>query len=158
MVRIMTYVLDKLSGKGVFHNTLLFSGRMLGEYRYVINKSRRKLTVLSLSSFCLLPDRWYRASIAGSVADQECRAFSFCAQCPAGKQRVSSVSLARQDLVDKVPYLAGLGTPNLSNIRRILLGSITTEPTHTTTIWHQSSRSIRILEKQKHFSSNQGIG
>jgi hypothetical protein len=29
MVQIMTYVLDKLSGKGVFHNTLLFAGRML---------------------------------------------------------------------------------------------------------------------------------
>lgn len=29
MVRIMTYVLNKLSGKGVFHNTLLFAGRTL---------------------------------------------------------------------------------------------------------------------------------
>ncbi|KAJ9125259.1 hypothetical protein QFC22_000214 [Naganishia vaughanmartiniae] len=29
MVRIMTYVLEKLSGKGVFHNTLMFAGRML---------------------------------------------------------------------------------------------------------------------------------
>ena len=29
MVEIMTYVLGKLSGKGVFHNTLLFAGRML---------------------------------------------------------------------------------------------------------------------------------
>lgn len=32
MVDIMAYVLSKLSGKGVFHNTLLFAGRMLGEY------------------------------------------------------------------------------------------------------------------------------
>ncbi len=30
MVRIMTYVMSKLSGKGVFHNTLLFAGRTLG--------------------------------------------------------------------------------------------------------------------------------
>lgn len=29
MVRIMAYVLGKLSSKGIFHNTLLFSGRML---------------------------------------------------------------------------------------------------------------------------------
>lgn len=28
----MTYVLEKLSGKGVFHNTLMFAGRMLGEF------------------------------------------------------------------------------------------------------------------------------
>jgi hypothetical protein len=30
MVKTMTYVMSKLSGKGVFHNTLLFAGRMLG--------------------------------------------------------------------------------------------------------------------------------
>ncbi|GHJ85745.1 hypothetical protein NliqN6_2147 [Naganishia liquefaciens] len=29
MQRIMSYVLEKLSGKGVFHNTLMFAGRML---------------------------------------------------------------------------------------------------------------------------------
>ena len=29
MIRIMSYVLGKLSSKGIFHNTLLFSGRML---------------------------------------------------------------------------------------------------------------------------------
>lgn len=27
----MRYVLEKLSGKGVFHNTLMFAGRMLGK-------------------------------------------------------------------------------------------------------------------------------
>jgi hypothetical protein len=31
MTTVMTYVMSKLSGKGVFHNTLLFAGRMLGE-------------------------------------------------------------------------------------------------------------------------------
>ena len=29
----MSYVLEKLSGKGVFHNTLMFAGRMLGKSR-----------------------------------------------------------------------------------------------------------------------------
>jgi hypothetical protein len=31
MQNIMKYVLEKLSGKGVFHNTLMFAGRMLGK-------------------------------------------------------------------------------------------------------------------------------
>jgi hypothetical protein len=32
MQRTMSYVLEKLSGKGVFHNTLMFAGRMLGKH------------------------------------------------------------------------------------------------------------------------------
>ena len=54
MMKCMTFVMGKLGAKGVFHNTLLFSGRFL--VRLGQSHSRQKLT----TGLRILPDTAYR--------------------------------------------------------------------------------------------------
>ena len=58
MQNIMKYVLEKLSGKGVFHNTLMFAGRMLGKriFFHLAVASVDLIYLPLILSVCVFPD------------------------------------------------------------------------------------------------------